>query len=491
MKEELSRMNTSGTLVRKRWARVCLAMAITLCALSASAQVILPTHWLIVVGTNSDANLASGCSLRQAVESHNAGANVGDCERLLRVGSSTNRIKFDAALVPGQIFLSQQLGITTNMIIEGPGADIFQISGSTAHRIFNITSAADVVIRGLTLTQGRTELDGGAIASDGALTVADSRILNSSADGTSSSGGAIATDGPGLLTIQSSELSGHSANWLGGAVHARGPFIIKNSTLSGNQADYGGALMAVGDGSLEDTVVADNTTRFGASLQTFNAEVSVLRSSLQNSRLQPERLVEIGFTGSPDNSIIRVIGSLVYDASEGLGGFAMDDGVEFGNSELILRNSTVTGSRGIVVRNKLELINTTVAVSRGIAVRFNSPNAEGRIANSIVVSEVDDDCVESNATIVENSYNIYTDGNCTSNQDSVLFTDPLLGPLQDNGGPTLTRMPLPTSPAIDAGSLFCQTLDQRYFNRTDGLCDIGAVEVGATDGLFSDGFEGS
>jgi len=30
-------------------------------------------------------------------------------------------------------------------------------------------------------------------------------------------------------------------------------------------------------------------------------------------------------------------------------------------------------------------------------------------------------------------------------------TDPLLGPLQDNGGPTLTQLPLPGSPAIDAG----------------------------------------
>jgi hypothetical protein len=30
-------------------------------------------------------------------------------------------------------------------------------------------------------------------------------------------------------------------------------------------------------------------------------------------------------------------------------------------------------------------------------------------------------------------------------------TDPLLGPLADNGGPTLTHALLPGSPAIDAG----------------------------------------
>ncbi|MEM7704787.1 MAG: choice-of-anchor Q domain-containing protein [Pseudomonadota bacterium] len=450
---------------------------------------ILPTHFLVVVGTNSDANLASGCSLRQAVESHNSGADVGDCERLLRVGSSTNRIRFDASVVPGQIFLIDQLDITTNMIIEGPGADNFEISGSSSSRIFNITSAAEVVLQGLTLTGGRTDLDGGAIFTDGALTVVDSRILNSTADGNNSSGGAIATDGPGLLTIQSTELSGHSASWLGGAIYARGPFLIQNSNLSDNEADFGGALLAVGDGSLEDTVVADNTTRSGASVQTESADVSIVRSTLLNSRTQRERLIQIGFTGFVDSSIVQIIGSLVHDASEGPGGFAIDGGVEFGDAELIIRNSTITGSRGIQVRTKLELLNSTVSVTQGIGVRFGSSEAEGRIANSIVVSELEGDCIESNATIVENSHNIYTDGDCTSNQDSLLFTDPLLGPLQDNGGPTLTRMPLPTSPAIDAGSAFCQALDQRYFNRTDGLCDIGAVEVGATDELFSDGFE--
>src|SRR5439155_15636504 len=30
--------------------------------------------------------------------------------------------------------------------------------------------------------------------------------------------------------------------------------------------------------------------------------------------------------------------------------------------------------------------------------------------------------------------------------------DPRLGPLQDNGGPTLTRAPFPDSPLLDAGS---------------------------------------
>jgi hypothetical protein len=62
-------------------------------------------------------------------------------------------------------------------------------------------------------------------------------------------------------------------------------------------------------------------------------------------------------------------------------------------------------------------------------------------------------------------------------------TDPLLGPLQDNGGPTLTHLPLPGSPAIDAGDpSFTRPPyhDQRgpCFYRVFGRrIDVGSVET--------------
>jgi hypothetical protein len=59
------------------------------------------------------------------------------------------------------------------------------------------------------------------------------------------------------------------------------------------------------------------------------------------------------------------------------------------------------------------------------------------------------------------------------------FTDPKLGPLADNGGPTLTMALLPGSPAIDAGNTsLAPTSDQRGFPRPAGLAaDIGAYEL--------------
>jgi hypothetical protein len=61
------------------------------------------------------------------------------------------------------------------------------------------------------------------------------------------------------------------------------------------------------------------------------------------------------------------------------------------------------------------------------------------------------------------------------------FTDPKLGPLANNGGPTLTMALLPGSPAIDAGdTAAAPPTDQRGFPRPAGLAaDIGAFEYGS------------
>jgi uncharacterized repeat protein (TIGR01451 family) len=57
--------------------------------------------------------------------------------------------------------------------------------------------------------------------------------------------------------------------------------------------------------------------------------------------------------------------------------------------------------------------------------------------------------------------------------------DPLLAPLANNGGPSLTHALLPGSPAVDAGDpLLCRSTDGRGLSRF-GACDIGAYEVQA------------
>ena len=61
------------------------------------------------------------------------------------------------------------------------------------------------------------------------------------------------------------------------------------------------------------------------------------------------------------------------------------------------------------------------------------------------------------------------------------FPDPKLGPLANNGGPSLTMALLPGSPAIDArDTSLAPDTDQRGFPRPAGLAaDIGAFEYGS------------
>ena len=73
----------------------------------------------------------------------------------------------------------------------------------------------------------------------------------------------------------------------------------------------------------------------------------------------------------------------------------------------------------------------------------------------------------------------YPDDSCPG-----INADPMLGPLQDNGGPTFTMEPDLASPAMDGvNDTTCQTdpvsgHDQRGVMRPVGpQCDIGAVEV--------------
>src|SRR5262249_14667549 len=94
-----------------------------------------------------------------------------------------------------------------------------------------------------------------------------------------------------------------------------------------------------------------------------------------------------------------------------------------------------------------------------------------------------EDCA---GTLTSQGYDIVSDTTDCTVGGPYLLADAKLGPLRDNGGPTLTHALLPGSPAIDAGQPGdCTdglgapiTTDQRGVGRPQGpRCDIGAFEV--------------
>src|SRR5438874_495646 len=90
-------------------------------------------------------------------------------------------------------------------------------------------------------------------------------------------------------------------------------------------------------------------------------------------------------------------------------------------------------------------------------------------------------------TVVSHGYNLSSDdgGGYLNGPGDQINTNPLLGPLQDNGGPTFTHALLPDSPAIDTGDPNFTPppfFDQRgpgYPRVVNGRIDKGSFEVQA------------
>jgi hypothetical protein len=84
-------------------------------------------------------------------------------------------------------------------------------------------------------------------------------------------------------------------------------------------------------------------------------------------------------------------------------------------------------------------------------------------------------------TITDGGHNLSSDASAHfTNEFSMNNTDPLLQPLADNGGPTLTMALDPASPAVDAAdNTAAPAVDQRGVVRPiHGICDMGAFELG-------------
>jgi hypothetical protein len=95
---------------------------------------------------------------------------------------------------------------------------------------------------------------------------------------------------------------------------------------------------------------------------------------------------------------------------------------------------------------------------------------------------------DGSSNFISAGYNVSSDDDAgyLNGPGDQINTDPMLGPLQDSGGPIFTQALLPGSPAIDAGDTNfapSQFYDQRGpgFDRVRGShLDIGSFEVQAT-----------
>lgn len=441
------------------------------------------------------------CTLREAIANANDNTD-GDLDNGCAVGSPSafDEIVFDASLSASVITLSSTLSPTSAMRIDGDidedNAPDITISGNNSYSVLYVTGApSQLALNGLTITEGYGH--GAAVNIESAASVS---ISNS------------------VLTVNDAGLNGY-----GGAIQVKNASLtLSDSELSGNDAEYGGAVFAYGTGatvSISGSSITSNDGAFGGAIRMDDhAYVSVSGSSISgNSAFSTG-----GAIHGSNYSTLAISNSTISGntATNNPGGainlsgnsnVTIEDSTLSGNSAnngsggaLRLNNSTITMTNSTVSGNYAKFSGGGIMLQTGTASIYNSTisgNATGDVGggfyaagvasyayvyNSIIANSIGgDDCddLDTGATITASASNIIESDACGTYATNV---DPNLGDLADNGGDTLTHLPLSGSPAIDGGNAddcttYAITTDQRGEAR-DASCDVGSVEVQASSG---------
>ena len=375
------------------------------------------------------------------------------------------------------------LDITDDLTITGDGQATTIIDGGALDRVFHIDpNAAGIMVEITGLT-----IDGGFVGSGAGLLNEATLTLNSTTvSGNSSSGKGGGIFNKGTLELHTSTIRDNSSPGSGGGIFNEGTLELYASTISDNSSSGSGGGISNffgGTVTLNGSTVSGNSSFFdGGGLLNEGSVV------LNSSTVSGNSTSSFGDGGgiNADRGTVVLNSSTVSGNSSGSGGGIFKD---FGGS-VSLSNSTVSGNTatagggififghiGTLTLNNSTVSDNTATAGGGIFNDFSTAT----LKNTIVANNTSGDC---SGTITSAGHNLIEDtSGCTIVGDTtgnITGSDPLLGPLADNGGPTLTHALLPGSPAIDAvpGADCTLATDQRGVARPQGpACDIGAFEL--------------
>jgi hypothetical protein len=360
-------------------------------------------------------------------------------------------------VVTGTIGLtSGELSVDKNVTISGPGPDMLAVSRSsnTPFRIFHVMPSQTMNVEGLTISNGNADIGGGILNDQATLTLTNCSVVNNVA---SQSGGGIA-DGfaGGSLNIINSTISGNSAVGpfpftfgYGGGISGGG--IITNSTITGNYSGSTGGGIA-GSGTITNSTISYNSA--GGGKNNFPGDGG-------------------GISGGGIITNCTISGNSVFGSplkGPGLGGGIHAFGATINNSTFSGNYILFYGNGGGICNGgTLEIGNTIL----------NTGAAQG------------ENIFNNGGTITSTGYNVSNDdgGGYLKGPGDQINTDPMLGPLLDNGGPTFTHGLFAGSPAIDKGNNFSgSTTDQRGTGFPRTIDDPAITNAG--DGTDIGAFEG-
>lgn len=409
------------------------------------------------------------CTLRAAIQQ----ANFADDADVITVPAGTY-----AFTLGGQNEDSAATGdldIIRNLAINGAGQSDTVVNASGLDRAFHILSGV-VSISNLTVTGGNSDLGGG--------------ILN---------------QGSGALTAVTVQSGSATA---GGGVANLGPLAMTLCNVTGNSATESGGILNQGDLAITDSVVTGNTVTgtvaFGGGISNVAPGILTVTACTISGNAVHDTLGPTGGRGggiTNSGSITIMSSTLSGNNVDAIG----QGGGIFNSANITMNNSTVSGnssgadgagiynaSTGTLQTNNATVAYNTTSSGNGGGI-FNATGGTVQFENTIIGANSGGGTPDCSGSLESRDFNLIQNiSGCTltgTTTDNKTGLDPLLGPLQNNGGLTLTHALLDGSGAVDSGNDgTCQTTDQRGVLRPQGAsCDMGSYE--AVSKLYYDDFE--
>lgn len=447
-----------------------LALLLALTSLYVGPIPVAHAATITVNTTDDELNTDGDCSLREAIQAANTDTAVDGCTAGSGIDTISLPTGFYILTIAGageNANGTGDLDITSDVTINGEygsGNTIIQAGTNSTNgidRVLDVHSGATVEINDVTVRFGRTPGASGEMCGGG--------IRNY-----------------GTLTLNNSTVSGNTAPtcvigncWGGGICNKENATLtLNNSTIADNTAVYGGGIYNNGDNTvlLIMSTVADNDCTYSGG----------------------------GIYNDNPLATVRLIRSTVNDNDAGMG----DGGGIYDSGTLTLDNCTVSGNTsgqsggGIYTAGTLLSLHRTTVAKNSAETDTGSGGDGGGIyvssgaataMNTIIGDNSDWDAhaPDCKGTLNSGGYNLVEDTTgCTFTPmtGDVTGSDPNLGALGDNGGPTWTHALQTGSPAIEhipGGINDCQagvSTDQRGYLRAGGAgyggsrCEIGAYE---------------
>jgi CSLREA domain-containing protein len=325
-----------------------------------------------------------------------------------------------------------ELTINDDLAISGAGSADTTINGNRKTRVMTISTAAAVTLVGMRIRHGAAEM-GGGVFNDGTVFLTDVVLTANRATGVGGLGGALYNNN-GLMRLNNVGLSRNRATGCGGGFFNNlGTVQLTDVTISGNRVgNAGGAFLSYGWVTMAGVTMNGNTAkRIGGAALNYG----------------PLQLTNV---------------TIAKNRASYCGGLTNQGGA------VKLINVTVSGNHDL-----------------NLGGLYNDQPYGGtlQLTNTIIANNFPQNC---GGTLSSLGHNIDSGTTCgLSAAGDLSNTDPLLGPLRDNGGLMKTCALTPGSPAIDAGTnTGCPATDAIGGTRpADGngdgtaVCDVGAYEV--------------